>query len=54
MHKTDLIEIEPFWYLLVCKQKDYTYSKLNCLKKELFICIKMDLELKKTTVVDVS
>ena len=31
---TGLFEIETFRHLTVCKQKHYTYTKLNCLKKK--------------------
>ena len=31
LYYTELFEIELFWNLTVCKQKIYTYTKLNCL-----------------------
>ena len=31
LRPTELLEIELFWYLTVCKQKNYTYTKQNCL-----------------------
>ena len=32
LSETELFEIELFWRLTVCKQKNYNYTKLNCLK----------------------
>ena len=30
--ENELFEIKLFWYLTVCKQKNYTFTNLNCLK----------------------
>ena len=32
IHWTELFEMERFLHLTVCKQKNCTYAKLNCLK----------------------
>ena len=44
LRKTELFEIEMFWYLTVCKQKQHLYET-ELFEIELLVYMKMDLAL---------